>query len=104
MSAFAGKLRVSSVGVNVPEGAQNVELLVEVYIPLQVAADKVVPLSLAQLSFDIDKASAIKFADDIKENAEKVSDAPKLDIATDLSAVEQAAKDLDNATKGIIPG
>jgi hypothetical protein len=88
------------VGVNVPKDSEHLELLFEVYLPLAAGPDQIVPLPLAQLSFDIDKVSAVKFADDIKENAEKLTQKPI--VATDLQAVEKAADKLDDMTKGKI--
>jgi hypothetical protein len=100
MSAFAGKLSVRSVGVNRPEDGTHLEIIQEVYLPLMTSPDTVVPVPLAQLAFDIDKESALKFANDLKENAEQLKDTSKLDIATDLGAVEAAAEQLRKAQEG----
>jgi len=110
MSAFEASVNVLGTSIAVPEeesikaGAPSVvEVILAVAMQLPFAQQQGAPPMMAHIGnikYQLDRDSAIKFFRSGLEAAEKSPAASNLAIATDLSAVENAAEQMNRFRDG----
>lgn len=108
MSAFDINLNVIGTQLGVPDeeqikqGANTVEVTLMLGLTLPFSQGQGAPplqAPLGTVTYNLDRDTAIELFTKGKEAAEKLPQRPKLDIATDMNAVEAAASRL-NQFKG----
>lgn len=105
MSAFETSLNVLGTSIAVPDeeslkqGAPSaVEIVLAIAMQLPFGQQNTGPMMahIGNVKYTLDRDSAIQFFKGGLEAAEKLPPVSKLDIATDLSAVENAAEQMNS--------
>jgi hypothetical protein len=100
---FNGTINVIGVGVESPTDTElDVILTLGQVFALPNVQPAIIPFS--RVRFSLDKDTANKLSQSLKEGADKLKPPSKLDVASTMSDVEQAAKSLDSFGKPMSGG
>lgn len=97
MSAFDAKIRVAEVGIQLnreseDELALEAEMILGVMAVAPVGPGQAIPVPLGTLRVPLDKNSVVSLGEQFTKAAEQMKEPSKLEVASSLEGVEQAAK------------
>lgn len=98
MSAFDVTLTTAPPSLAVPEGESILELQAPVIIAVP-SSQGIAGLPIGTVRMPIERDHAIKLGKAMVEEAEKLPKPSKIDVASDLSSVAQAAEQMGQFTR-----
>jgi len=79
---------------------RHLSIILTLVLPMPIDGQNVGLIPVGKLYYDIDRDSAINFAEQLKKDAEELKPPSKLQVASDVGAVEQAAQNIDKMRRG----